>query len=319
VVSGYGPVATLRNYQINVNAYTSGTGNMAVAFRGYDVCHNQEEVVAASHYDPDADLRNPSSSVFCAHGSGFIVPWDQVKAYMHVFDDEEKQYDTQEPVVRSRENFDYSIGTDEIDEIFAKTFGANKNKAKSAYKKQHRDMYDFPAVGQNSGAVTDRKTAPNSNTTGNGRLTKPQSASAEKLLVVDGYNVIFAWDDLKSIAEDNINAAKDKLISLLSNYRGITGGEILLVFDGYKVKDNKGSATYAENIQVVHTKEGETADSFIERYTHENAKTKRITVATSDGLIQTVTRGNGCMVISSRELYEVMEEAARRLREEYNL
>jgi predicted RNA-binding protein with PIN domain len=301
VVSGYGPVATLRNYQINVNAYTSGTGTMAVAFRGYDVCHNQEEVIAASHYDPDADLKNPSSSVFCAHGSGFIVPWDQVKSYMHVFDDEEKQYDTPEPEIRSRENFDYSIGTDEIDEIFAKTFGANKNKSKSAYKKQHRDML-------NEG-----------NMTGNGRLTKPQSASAEKLLVVDGYNVIFAWDDLKSIAEDNINAAKDKLISLLSNYRGITGGEILLVFDGYKVKDNRGSATYAENIQVVHTKEGETADSFIERYTHENAKTKRITVATSDGLIQTVTRGNGCMVISSRELYEVMEEAARRLREEYNL
>jgi predicted RNA-binding protein with PIN domain len=139
------------------------------------------------------------------------------------------------------------------------------------------------------------------------------------MLIVDGYNVIFAWDDLKCLAEDNINAAKDKLISLLSNYRGITGEEILLVFDGYKVKENKGSSAIAEDIKVVHTKEGETADSYIERYTHENAKSKNITVATSDGLIQTVTRGNGCLVISSRELHERMEAAAKRLREEYGL
>jgi small GTP-binding protein len=296
VIRGYGPVSTMRNYQINVNAYTSGTGSIAVAFRGYDVCHNPEQVLAESHYDPDMDMRNPSSSVFCAHGSGFIVPWDQVKAYMHVFDDEEKQYDVTEPEIRSRESFDYSIGTDEIDAIFARTFAANKNKAKSAYKKQHTQP-------QYTGAKT----------------AKPVSVIREKMLIVDGYNVIFAWDDLKCLAEDNINAAKDKLISLLSNYRGITGEEILLVFDGYKVKENKGSSAIAEDIKVVHTKEGETADSYIERYTHENAKSKNITVATSDGLIQTVTRGNGCLVISSRELHERMEAAAKRLREEYGL
>jgi small GTP-binding protein len=300
VIRGYGPVATMRNYQINVNAYTSGTGSIAVAFRGYDVCHNPDEVLAESGYDPDMDLRNPSSSVFCAHGSGFIVPWDQVKSYMHVFDDEERQYDTDEPEIRSRESFDYSIGTDEIDEIFARTFAANKNKSKSAYKKQHRDMHGINAPGQHSAAPASVRTR-------------------EKLLVVDGYNVIFAWQDLKEIAGDNINAAKDKLISLLSNYRGITGIGILLVFDGYKVKENKGSETVAEGIRVVHTKEGETADSYIERYTHEHVKTHDITVATSDGLIQTVVRGNGCLVISSRELHERLETAAAQLRDEYNL
>lgn len=310
ILKGYGPVSTLRDYQINLNAYTSGNGTMSVSLRGYAPCHNEEEVCANSRYDAEADTRNPSSSVFCEHGSGFIVPWDQVKSYMHVFDEEEKQYDTEIKEIRSRETFDYSIGLDEIDQIFAKTFASNKKSEKSSYKKKHT-------------VVSSHSANYRSGDTGS-RMSKADSvvnsfANREKLLVVDGYNVIFAWENLSDIAKDNINAAKDKLISVMSNLRTLIDEEILIVFDGYKNKGSKGSEEILEDVKVVHTKEDVTADAFIERFTHDNIKKYDITVASSDGLIQTITRGNGCKVISSRNLYEIMVNEEKQLRENYNL
>lgn len=296
IIRGHGPVATLRDYQLHVRAFTKGQGEFQVSFRGYMPCHNEEEVIQTHPYDPEADLRNPTSSVFCAHGSGFLVPWDQVKAYMHVSDATDTEQEQAEYTVHSRENFDYSIGLDEIDAILSGQT-ANQNAKKQIYKKKivrHTETYT-------------------------GKASKVIVTPKEKRLIVDGYNVIFAWESLTELAKTNLDAAKDKLISLLSNYQGITGVKTLLVFDGYKVKGNHGSTTVQEDIEIVHTKENQTADQFIEAYTHENEGQYQMTVATSDGLIQTITRGAGCQIISSRELYSAMEAAAKELREMYDI
>lgn len=296
VIRGHGPVATLRDYQLHVRAFTKGQGEFHVSFRGYMPCHNEEEVIQSHPYDPEADLHNPTSSVFCAHGSGFLVPWDQVKAYMHVSDASDSEQTQAEYTVHSRESFDYSIGLDEIDAILSGQT-ANQNAKKQVYKKKivrHTEIY----TAKTSKAIVTPK---------------------EKRLIVDGYNVIFAWEELTALAKTNLDAAKDKLISLLSNYQGITGIKTLIVFDGYKVKGNHGSTAVQEDIEIVHTKENQTADQFIEAYTHENEEKYQMTVATSDGLIQTITRGAGCQIISSRELYSAMEAAANELRELYDI
>ena len=296
IIRGHGPVATLRDYQLHVRAFTKGQGEFQVSFRGYLPCHNEEEVIQTHPYDPEADLRNPTSSVFCAHGSGFLVPWDQVKAYMHVSDATDTEQEQAEYTVHSRENFDYSIGLDEIDAILSGQT-ANQNAKKQIYKMKivrHTETYT-------------------------GKASKVIVTPKEKRLIVDGYNVIFAWESLTELAKTNLEAAKDKLISLLSNYQGITGVKTLLVFDGYKVKGNHGSTNVQEDIEIVHTKENQTADQFIEAYTHENEGQYQMTVATSDGLIQTITRGAGCQIISSRELYSAMEAAAKELREMYDI
>lgn len=296
VIRGHGPVATLRDYQLHVRAFTKGQGEFHVSFRGYMPCHNEEEVVQSHPYDPEADLHNPTSSVFCAHGSGFLVPWDQVKAYMHVSDASDSEQTQAEYTVHSRESFDYSIGLDEIDAILSGQT-ANQNAKKQVYKKKivrHTETY----TAKTSKAIVTPK---------------------EKRLIVDGYNVIFAWEELTALAKTNLDAAKDKLISLLSNYQGITGIKTLIVFDGYKVKGSHGSTAVQEDIEIVHTKENQTADQFIEAYTHENEEKYQMTVATSDGLIQTITRGAGCQIISSRELYSAMEAAANELRKLYDI
>lgn len=304
IIKGYAPVATLRDYQINVNAYTSGTGSISVSLRGYAPCHNQDEVINESGYDAESDMKNPSSSVFCTHGSGFIVPWDQVKAYMHVFDEEEKKYDTSTPEIRSRENFDYSIGLDEIETIFAKTFSANKKEERNRFNRKRIVSEYTPSY-----TVCGKKAPEKRETT----------VKREKMLLVDGYNVIFGWDYLAELARDNMDAAKDKLISVLSNYQAIDSHYTLVVFDGYKVKDNRGSEEIKEDIHIVYTKEGETADSYIERYTHDKVRKYDITVATGDGLIQTITRGNGCRIVSPGDLYHQIEEEIKNLRETYGL
>lgn len=296
VIQGHGPVATLRDYQLHVRRFTRGLGDFSVSFRGYMPCHNEEEVIAGMHYDPEVDLKNPTSSVFCAHGSGFVVPWDQVKAYMHVQDTITSGTDILVCEVKSRENFDYTIDLDEINVILSGQT-ANQNAKKQTYKKKlaaHTDSY----ISHTSGVIAPPK---------------------EKLLIVDGYNVIFAWESLNELAKTNLDAAKDLLVSILSNYQGITGIQTLLVFDGYKVKGNHGSQSEQEGIQIVHTKENQTADQFIESYTHENNRCYDMTVVTSDGLIQTITRGVGCHILSSRELYTRIEQSVMELRETYNI
>ncbi len=295
ILTGKCPVYTMRDYQVNVNSYTRGKGDLTLSFCGYDVCHNQETIVEEKGYNPDEDIRNPSSSVFCAHGAGFIVPWYEVKDYMHVFDDKKQEEDTLKPKIINGKDFDYSIGTDEIDEILARTYSSNYKSGKHGYKK---------------------KTATESYYASSSKKT---SIKKDKLLVVDGYNVIFAWEDLKELARTNIEAAKDSLIMTLSDYQGIVGYNIILVFDGYKAKNNPGSSEESQGITIVHTKEGVTADAYIEKYTNEHTDKYNITVATSDGLIQQITWGQNCRVCSSRELYGEIQEAKKLLRETYNL
>lgn len=300
-LQGRGPVATLRDYQIHLNAYTHGTGHIFVSFDGYDVCHNPEEVIEQQGYDPESDVRNPSSSVFCAHGSGFIVPWNEVPEYMHVFD-KENFPENEEKMARAsvRENFDYHIGTEEVDAILNRTFHSNKNPGKSPYKKTHAEK-------------------PAARVYGPGEYVYKPAARAERILLVDGYNVIFAWDELKGLAAVGIDTAKDRLVSLLSAYQSITDYRVVLVFDGYRVKGGSGSNTRFEGIEVVHTKEGLTADQYIERYTKENSRKKEITVASSDGLIQQITRGHDCRVISSKELELRIQNDSKKFREENGL
>lgn len=296
-IKGFGPVKTLREYQSKIDSFTKGKGNINLDFCGYYDCHNEKEVLENTFYNPEEDGQNPSSSVFCSHGSGIIVPWNEVSKYQHVFDDEyvEKNSLLKENCGISKEKFDYSIDLEEIDQIINKTFSSNANSHKKPYK--IRKTVDL--VGKTSG--------------GNYRLKKGVKH------IIDGYNVIFAWDELNELAKENIDSAKDKLIYYISDYCGIINEEVIVVFDGYKVKGNKGSHEIKDNIIVVHTKEGETADNYIEKYVNNNAKNYRIYVYSSDGMIQQISRGIGAYIRSSRELKDIYNEAKENIREKYNL
>lgn len=293
ILTGFGPVATMRDYQINLNAYTHGKGSITVSFRDYNICHNQDEIVEYYNYNPDMDNRNPSASVFCAHGSGFIVPWHEVKKHMHLTDDEYMEDNVIEEKIVQNTSFDYSIGQDEIDAIINKTYNSNTNVGKRLFKKTHAVA---PVVYRNQSKANLKR---------------------EKLLLVDGYNVIFAWDELKDLAKDNIDSAKDKLIQILSNYQGINGAKTILVFDGYKVKGNTGSYHILEEIEVIHTKEDITADRYIEQFTNENSDQYDITVVTSDGLIQLITRGHNCYILSSKEFKIQIDNKLKEIRDEF--
>lgn len=294
IISGKGPVATMRNYQVNVNSYTKGKGNITLNFAGYDVCHNQAEVIESIGYNPEEDIKNPASSVFCAHGAGFVVPWYEVRDYMHLsFENEIKRDDVF--VINRKDSFDYTIGTDEIDEILNKTFNSNTNSHKKSYKKKREpDYFNYSKV-------------------------KVTPKAKEKVYIIDGYNVIFAWEDLKELSKLNIESAKDKLVSVVSEYRAIIDTNMMIVFDGYKVQDNKGSESVIEEITVVHTKENETADAYIERFANTNKDKLSITVVTSDSLIRQLTTGNNCRVIKSIDFKKEIEEEKAKLRETYKL
>ncbi len=295
VISGRCPVKTMRDYQVNVNAYTKGKGHLAVSFWGYDVCQNQEEVIKEFGYNPDEDMRNPSASVFCAHGAGFVVPWYEVRDYMHVSFEKEADISLVSANVVRPNSFDYSIGTDEIDAILGKTYNANVKSVKQGYKKKREaDYFDY----------------------GRAKVTPK---AKEKVYIIDGYNVIFAWKELKELSKLNIDSAKDKLISLLSEYKSIVGKRVILVFDGYKVKNNMGSEDIIQDISVIHTRENETADAYIERFANANKDKLHITVVTSDSLIRQLAMGSNCMVISSQDFENEIEKEKQTLRDTYKL
>ena len=195
----------------------------------------------------------------------------------------------------SRENFDYSIGLEEIDEIISRTFESNRKSGKNEYKKKKTIIPAYKSS------------------------TSANNYNKEKLLIVDGYNIIFAWDELKYLSDINIDSAKDRLIHILSNYHGITEIKIILVFDGYKVKGNQGSEELLNDIHVIHTKEHETADLFIEQFTNKNRLNYKITVASSDGLIQQITRGQDCNILSARDLLNVINNEHEEFRKNYNI
>lgn len=313
VLTGSAPVVTMRDYQNEVISYSRGMGRLFCTLKGYFPCHNQEEVVQAFCYDPEADLENPTGSVFCAHGAGFVVNWDQVEEYMHVesgllLEPVERQ---PEPVeVRKKtwkeERDAYQATEKELEEIFTRTYGPIRSRVGEE---------DLP---RRSVKGWKRSHARMDNTSSSyvGRTKNRNTPPEKEYLLVDGYNIIFAWEDLKDLADANIDAARDKLTDMLCNYQGYKKCTLILVFDAYKVKGNPGSVQKYHNIHVVYTKEAETADQYIEKTVHEIGRKNHVTVATSDRLEQVIILGQGGTRMSARELREDMELVAGQIREE---
>ena len=314
VLRGTVPVSEMTGYQAQVRAYSGGKGRLYTELKGYAPCHNTEDVIAAIGYEAEHDVENPCGSVFCAHGAGFVVPWDQVEAYMHLesaltgwksdsgqdTDGVQGEWDAGYTVqYSSRKNGRESgstlvaIGQDEIDEIMTRTYGTKERK-KQGWARTIR-----------SSAVTEKAR----NGGGNNNVLQ------EEYLLVDGYNIIFAWDALKELAQVNLDGARGRLMDILSNYQGYRKTHLILVFDAYKVKGNPGSTVRYHNIDVVYTKEAETADQYIEKVTHEIGRKHHVRVATSDGLEQLIIMGAGAVRVSARELQEEVMEAGEELRQ----
>lgn len=279
-IEGKCPVYTMKNYQKELMAYTQGKGKMSFVMSGYDVCHNPEVIVAQMQYDVDADIDNTADSVFCAHGAGFLVPWFQVPEYAHI-----KPYkDTmeEETILQQRKSrlMNDEIAQEEIDAIFANNLRNAKPKRKN-WSKAVSISTEQKYVGKE---VT--------------------CQSKEEYLLVDGYNIIFAWDELNELAKNNLDSARDKLMDILSNYQGFKKCNLILVFDAYKVSGGQGSIFSYHNIHVVYTKEAETADQYIEKVTHELGKKYQVTVATSDRLEQMIIFGAGAKRVSAKGFLE---------------
>ena len=312
VLTGSAPVVTMRDYQKEVISYTSGRGRFSCTLKGYYPCHNQEEVVEAVGYDPEADLENPTGSVFCAHGAGFVVNWDQVEEYMHVESGWNapagQETKPEKPVTAKNwkeENEKYLATEKELEEIFERTYGPIRKlgeeppagRSVKGWKKSRRDPLE--GYGKSTSDYKQKKTPD----------------GEKEYLLVDGYNIIFAWEDLKELAAVNIDGAREKLMDILCNYQGFKKSTLILVFDAYKVKGNPGSVETYHNIHVVYTKEAETADQYIEKTVHEIGRKYRVTVATSDQLEQVIILGQGGQRMSARELLEDVIEVSHQIRE----
>lgn len=301
IIEGYAPVAGMRDYQMEVNSYTRGQGHLTCTFRGYEPCQNAETVIEEIGYDPERDIENPTGSVFCSHGAGFNVPWDKVPEYMHLENQLEKERALEEAKRQSEQAARqtpraaripkvYSKAEEkELEEIFIRTYGKVERKGgltpqtyKSDYAKKQR---------------------------------KKEEAMQEYLLV-DGYNVIFAWEELKELAKVSIEAARDKLMDILCNYQGYKKCVLILVFDAYKVEGYALEIQKYHNIHVVYTKEAETADQYIEKVVHHIGRKYHVTVVTSDGVEQVITMGQGGTRISSRDFLEEIEYTKKLIEED---
>ncbi len=274
VLRGKAPVATMSDYGKEVASYTHGRGRFSCHVAGYFPCHNQEEVVASSLYDPEADLSNSPDSVFCARGAGFVVPWYQVGEYMHLSPAEEKEREDEIPLTTPRLNErNVKIDEKELEAIMEREFGPIRR----------------PVYGQNkSNVIVDVKA--------------PKYKKA--LYIVDGYNVIFAWEELKALADEDLERARRALCDVLANYKAFTGRDIILVFDAYNVKGARERKLDYNGVNVVYTKEGELGDTYIDRLVSKIGKDYNVRVITSDGLIQLQALRSGVLRLSAREFYE---------------
>ena len=313
VLCGTAPVATMQEYPMEVAAYTKGEGRIFLSPGGYEPCHNEEEVIAAMGYDSEADLANPTGSVFCAHGAGFVVPWDEVENYMHVETEWEEEDCYADSIMSAgnsataantvsqpaRKSGGSAVGAfsaedKELAEIFNRTYGKSENKGKTG------SAYDPMSV-------VHRPSAPRK------VEIKPQERQEEYLLV-DGYNIIFSWEELNEMSKTNIAAARQKLMDVLCNYQGFKKCTLILVFDAYKVEGFQGEVQKYHNIHVVYTKEAETADQYIEKTVHQIAKKYKVTVATSDATEQVIIWGAGAMRLSAQGLLEEVKETNKEIR-----
>ena len=304
VLSGSAPVAAMRDYQMEVISYTRGRGRLFCMLKGYSPCANAKEVIEAIGYDSENDLDNPTGSVFCAHGAGYVARWDQVEELMHVDSgwkpQEEKQRQeaaVSAPHTAGQESRDIIGDEKELKEIFERTYGPIRRKSAPQRRKIATSPEDY-----HSGQSTGRK---------------KKTEDEEAYLLVDGYNIIFAWEELKQLAEDNIMSARDKLMDILSDYQGFRKMTLILVFDAYKVEGNPGTIFKYHNIYVVYTKEAETADQYIEKTVHKIGRRHHVTVATSDALEQVIILGQGGHRISAQGLQNEILLAKQELREEH--
>lgn len=320
VLTGEAPVAALQGYAKELAAYTKGHGRLFCTWKGYKTCHNTEEVVKKIGYEAERDTDNPSGSIFCAHGAGYYVEWDEVKDYMHVEscfagEGSGEEGDLALPVRRKggKERDTDSgrwLGTEEVDAILEKTLYANKKAGKTTGKNRPGSHGEERKNGN--------YVSGNTRTYGqSGKESGKKVEKKEKYLLVDGYNIIFAWEDLKELAKASIDGARGKLMDILCNYQGIRGCRLILVFDAYRVQGHDTELFDYHNIHVVYTKEAETADQYIEKFAYENGKKADITVATSDGLEQIIIRGQGCALLSARELKEEIQRASEEIRGTY--
>ena len=301
VLTGIAPVSTLSGYQKDVIAYTGGRGRISLTLKGYDLCHNQEEVVAARGYDSELDLANPTGSVFCAHGAGFVVDWDEVEEYMHMERtlDQTGEEGLAEVTLPKRRHSSIELTQEELDAIYVRTpdpVKQNHGPVTVCAKEKDREP---------GSAYTDPKW----------ERRRREKEGRQEYLLVDGYNIIFSWEELRELSEKDIGAARGKLADILSNYQGYRKCTLILVYDAYKVEGNPGEVMKYHNIYIVYTKEAETADQYIEKFAHENGKKYRITVATSDGLEQIIIRGAGCRLLSARDFEADVKRSEQAIRE----
>lgn len=320
LLTGTAPVSTMRNYQRDVISYTKGRGRLTLSLSGYEPCHNAEEVIAASGYDFDSDLQDPAGSVFCSHGAGFVVPWNEVKQYMHVESPLAKQLakEQQERELKEADErlkamaADVAAGSSsdsrgnggsslsfyddkELQAIFTRTYGEPKRKLVSDY---------------------DSRTVIRAKNASPVKPVKEKEEPEDEYLLVDGYNIIFAWDELSELAAVNIDAARYKLMDILSNYQGFRKICVIVVFDAYKIPGSVEKVQKYHNIHVVYTKEAETADQYIEKVAIRIGRRYRTTVATSDGVIQLIIRSQGCILWSARDFREEIERVGKLISEE---
>lgn len=301
VLTGTVPVSEMGGCQAGLLAYSGGKGRLTTILRGYEPCHNAEEVIAGIGYEAEHDTDNPCGSVFCAHGAGFVVEWDQVEAYMHLESvltipageagNFAAGYARRTGANKSSTAEDF-IGQEEIEEILNRTYGSRERK-----KQGWARTIQAPVVSETK--------------------YKGENRPQEEYLLVDGYNIIFAWEELSELARTNLDGARGRLMDILCNYQAYRRMHLILVFDAYKVKGNPGSVVRYHNIDVVYTKEAETADQYIEKVAHAMNRKYRVRVATSDGLEQLIIMGAGAARVSARELWEEVTAVTRELRQDY--
>ena len=293
VLEGTAPVSTLRGYPVELAGYTHGRGRVTLSLDGYRPCHNAEEIIAASGYQPERDLDNSPDSVFCAHGAGFVVPWDKVREFMHVDSGYGRAKPAEEaaPARQAGRAAAYRATLEEDAEllkIFERTYGPIKRDPLAALRPVKKERPDFAAEQWE---------------------TKPE------YLLVDGYNIIFAWDELNALAKESLETARKKLMDILCNYQGFKKCVLILVFDAYRVPGSPGVVEQYHNIHVVYTREAETADMYIERVTHEIGKERRVRVATSDGMEQLIILGHGALRVSARMFRQEVDEVEKAIRQ----
>lgn len=310
VLRGSAPVSTMRDYQTQVTSYTKGRGRLFCSLKGYAPCQKQEEIVEEVGYDSERDLDNPTGSVFCAHGAGFVVPWYEVEDYMHLegVDESElsgnisgEEYGTGNGGTGYRPPKNAGAGSyedeEELKAIFERTFGPVKRYKEPQFKRTFSSRSDSSSYYRHSSSAKKKE---------------------KEYLLVDGYNIIYAWEDLKELADVNLHAAQTKLMDILSNYQGFKKCTLILVFDAYKVEGHVEEVIIYHNIHVVYTKEAETADQYIEKTVHKIGRENQVTVATSDGLEQIIIMGQGAHRMSARGLRDEIKATENQIRQQWH-